>query len=289
MNPTVEKLKTGEAQMTAPLSRALGQSERVQDKVEQAATDLASVNAVLKDEIAVGMPLAKVDQVLDQSEAVEVKVQEASDELVAVNDALAEEIVERHLLEERLTLSDAALVESRSDAEESRHRSLHDPVTGLPNLTLFNDRLRNALAQAQRHGWRLAVMFIDLDGFKTVNDTHGHDIGDQVLQQIGQRLLAAVRGGDTVSRRSGDEFLLLMLEAKDEPNVAAFAARIAANIAESCDVAAASLSVKGSIGMALYPEDGASVDELLKHADIAMYAAKERQAGPVFYSSIASR
>ena len=191
----------GTPHKTAPLIQALDQSKQVQNKVEQAATDLASVNAVLKDEIADGVPLAKVEHALNQSEAVEVKVQEAAEELVGVNDALSEEIDERHHLEDRLSRSETALSESQAEGRRSRRSALHDAVTGLPNLTLFNDRLRNALAQAERHSWRLAVMFIDLDEFKSVNDTHGHDVGDRVLQRVGQRLQSIVRSGDTIGRR----------------------------------------------------------------------------------------
>jgi diguanylate cyclase len=269
----------------APLSQLLGQSERVQDKVEQAATDLSSVNAVLKDEIAEGVPLAKVERALNQSEAIEVRVQEAAEELVAVNDALALEIDERHRLEDQLSESTAALSASRAQERRSRHTSLHDAVTGLPNLTLFNNRLDHGIAQAQRHGWRLAVMFIDLDDFKRVNDVHGHKLGDDVLCMIAQRLQAAVRTGDTVSRRSGDEFLLLMLEAKEESSVAAFAARIMQNIAETCEIRGVTLTVKASIGIALYPDDGRSAQELLMNADAAMYTAKQHKDGPMFYRS----
>lgn len=284
MRSNVNHPTTGKAKKTAPLRIALGQSEQVQDKVERAATDLSSVNALLKDELTGNVPQAKVGDALDKSEAVEVKVQEAAEELVAVNNALASEIDERQALETQLSSTDAALVESRTAENKSRHESLHDAITGAPNLTLFTDRLTNALAQAQRHSWRLAVMFIDLDDFKSLNDTYGHDAADRVLRVVAQRLLAFVRGGDTVSRRSGDEFLLLMLEAKDEANVAPFAARIAANIAEPCPIDGVEISVKASIGIAVYPEDGRSVKELLKHADLAMYAAKRNKAGPVFYS-----
>jgi diguanylate cyclase (GGDEF)-like protein len=245
----------------------------VHDKVEQAAVDLSSVNAVLKDDIAQGT-LAKVVSALDQSELVEAHIQEAAADLVDVNAALAEEVVERRHLQERLTRSDAALSQSRANERKSRHSALHDAVTGLPNLTLFHDRLSNALAQAERYARRLAVMFIDLDDFKVVNDTLGHDAGDKVLQVVARRLEAAVRAGDTVSRRSGDEFLLLMLEAKDPSNVAAFAARLAKSIAEPCDVDGTKVSVRASIGFALYPEDGRSGEALLKLADAAMYAAK---------------
>jgi diguanylate cyclase (GGDEF)-like protein len=280
--PTAGKLQPG-----APLTRALGESKRVRHKVKQAASDLASVNAALKNEVGEGAPVANVERALDQSEAVEVKVQEASNELAVVNDTLAEEIDERARLEERLLDSDAALVASRADEKKSRHEAMHDAATGLPNLTLFNDRLGNALAQAQRHNWRLAVMFIDLDEFKHINDTHGHHVGDSVLQTVARHLQAAVRGGDTVSRRSGDEFLLLMLEARDQANVEAFATRIGATIATPFEVGGTELSVKASIGIALYPEDGRSPQELLKNADIAMYAAKKSKTGVAFHRATA--
>ena len=226
--------------------------------MEQAATDLSAVNAVLKDEIADGVPLTKIEHALTESEKVESKVQEAADELVDVNDALTEEIDERHHLEERLSHSDRALSESRARERTASHNALHDAVTGLPNLTLFKDRLRNGLAQAKRHNWRLAVMFIDLDEFKSINDTHGHETGDRVLQVVAQRLQTIVRSGDTVSRRSGDEFLFLMLEAKDESSVGALAAKIVSNIAEVCEIDGEKFTVKASIGIALYPEDGCS-------------------------------
>jgi len=267
----------------APLTRALGQSELVHDKVEKAASDLSSVNAVLKDEIAEGPPLANVKLALDQSEAVKVNVQQAADELVAVNDALALEVDERHRLEQQLAESTAALAISQGKERRSHHDAMHDPLTGLPNLSLFNDRLSHALSQAQRHSWRVAVMFIDLDDFKGINDLHGHAVGDEVLIAVSQRLQAAVRDSDTVSRRSGDEFLLLMLEANDEPNVAAFASRLADIIAASCEIRSATLAVNASIGIALYPEDGLSAQDLIDHADVAMYAAKQRRQGPAFY------
>jgi diguanylate cyclase len=273
--------------LPAPLSRALDQSEQVKDKVEQCAVELSSVNAVLKEEIADGVPLHEVERALVMSEEVEVKVQQCAEDLATVNDALAAEIDERNSLEHQLSKSAAALSQSKVEERKSRHLALHDAVTGLSNLTLFNDMLRNGLAQARRHEWRLAVMFIDLDEFKGINDTHGHDVGDRVLQMVAQRLQTFVRGGDTVSRRGGDEFLFLMLEAQDEENAANLATRIIDNVAQPCEVEGVKLTVRPSIGIALYPEDGQSVQELLKNADIAMYAAKGQKSGRALYSQVA--
>jgi diguanylate cyclase (GGDEF)-like protein len=152
--------------------------------------------------------------------------------------------------------------------------ALHDHITGLPNATLFKDRLKNALAQARRHSWQVAVMFIDLDGFKEVNDVHGHDVGDAVLRMVAERLQSFVRGGDTVSRRSGDEFLFLMLEAKDADNARTMAQRIIEMIAAPAVVNGIELSVQASIGLAMFPGDGTTPAVLLKQADAAMYEAK---------------
>ncbi|MEO8799079.1 MAG: GGDEF domain-containing protein [Polyangiaceae bacterium] len=270
---------------SAPLSRALDQSEQVHHKVKKAGIDLSSVNAVLKHEIADGSPVAKVERALTKSENVEIKVQEAAHELAAVNDALAEEVDARRHLEHELSKSDAALSESRSKQRQLRHDSIHDPLTSLPNITLFKDRLGNALAQAKRHTWQLAVLFMDLNGFKDVNDTHGHLVGDRILQRVGERLQTIVRAGDTVCRRSGDEFLLLMLEAKDEASVATFAAKIAQAIAAPYDVDGIEITVTASIGIALYPQHGRSADDLLENADVAMYAAKHNKAGITLFSS----
>ena len=157
-------------------------------------------------------------------------------------------------------------------------------MTGLPNRLLFADRLKNALAQARRHEWRLAVMFIDLDKFKSINDSHGHDAGDKVLQIVSERLHAAVRGADTVGRQGGDEFLYLMLEVNDESDVANAARKLIENIAQPCEFDGLALTVKASVGIALYPKDGKSVTLLLKNADSAMYKAKRNDKGYAFYA-----
>jgi diguanylate cyclase (GGDEF)-like protein len=287
MSSDGKNAETGETLKPAPLIRALDQNEQVKDNVEQCAAELSSVNAVLRQDITEGVSLLEVERAVNQSEEVEVKVQECAEDLATVNDLLTEEIDERKNLEHKLSASNAALSESKVQEERSRHIALHDAVTGLPNLALFNDSLRQALAQAQRHAWRLAVMFIDLDEFKSINDTYGHDVGDRVLQMVAERLLVLVRGGDTVSRRGGDEFLFLMLEAKDETNVANLAAKIIDKIAEPCEVEGVKLTVRSSIGIALYPEDGHSAQELLKNADTAMYAAKQQKKGISFYSQAA--
>ena len=180
----------------------------------------------------------------------------------------------------------SAPLENRAGERPSRNEALLDGVTGLPNLALFKDRLETALAQAQRHDWRLAVLFVDLDAFKSINERHGVDVGDRVLKVVAQRLQSLLRRGDTVAHRGGDEFLFLALEARDEANALAFADAILRRIAQACEVDGASLTVGASIGIAVYPEDGRSGPELLKHADLAMTAAIEQKKGVMLHSQM---
>lgn len=268
-----------------PLHRALDQSEKVKDKVEEAALELSDVNAVLKDDAAKGVPLVQVRHALKKSEGVEVKVQEAARELVAVNEVLTEEVAERGAMEDRILRSESALSDSLAAEELARHRALHDAVTGLPNVTLFGDRLENALEQAMRHHWRLAVLFLDLDGFKLINDTHGHDVGDRVLQDVARRLRDSIRDSDSVGRRGGDEFLVLMLEVQDDASAISLAATLRERIAESILVDELSLTVGTSIGIAVYPDDATTAADLLKCADAAMYVAKKGRLGVARYGN----
>ena len=258
-----------------PLTKVLGQSEEVKGLVDEAAEELSSVSAVLRQEAAeLGAPPG-VENALEKTETIEDKVQVAADKLSDVNLALKEEVRERVLLEFRL----AAVTER---AEASRNAAFHDLLTGLPNRALFNDRLEHGLAQAKRHDWMLAVMFIDLDGFKTINDTHGHDLGDSVLKTIAGRLSSITRDDDTVSRYGGDEFLYLLTEIKDERDLTPIAEKIIAAIQMPCDYqvdgAPIQLGVGASVGIAIFPKDGASAAALVKSADQAMYRAKKSSA-----------
>ena len=280
------------AMKAAPLLSALNRSVQVKGKVEECAQELSSVNEVLKQEVTDHLPLAQVEQALDQSENVEDKVRECADDLSVVNDALAKEIRERKKLERKLADSKSELADTRSELsdtqdqeKEARHLSLHDVVTGLPNRSLFGDRLKTALALARRHSWCVAVMFIDLDKFKNINDTYGHDAGDKVLRMIGDRLRASVRGEDSVGRQGGDEFLYLMLEVKEKSDVANTATKIIESIAQPCEFEGLNLTVEPSIGIALFPQDGKSANALLKNADSAMYKAKQSETGYAFYNT----
>jgi diguanylate cyclase len=255
-----------------PLARALGQSEEIKDLVDEAAVELSAVSAVLRQEVADLGDAPGVESALEKTETVEDKVLIAADKLWEVNQALKEEVHERHVLEFRL----AAVTER---AEASRNSALHDLLTGLPNRALFNDRLEHGLAQSKRHDRNLAVMFIDLVDFKKVNDTHGHDAGDQVLKAISVRLSASTRDDDTVSRYGGDEFLYLLTEVDSHQALTLVAEKLAASIELPIVVAVADkrieISLAASIGIALYPDDGTTAQDLVKSADKAMYRAKK--------------
>lgn len=158
--------------------------------------------------------------------------------------------------------------------ERLRHMAHHDKLTGLPNRALFMERLNHALSRGQREEQRMAVLFMDLDGFKQVNDSLGHDIGDGLLQEVAKRLLGSVRTFDTVARLGGDEFTILFEELKSEQDVRLISQKILNIFSEPIDVQAHALSVTASIGIATFPGDGTNERTLMKHADTAMYKAK---------------
>jgi len=156
--------------------------------------------------------------------------------------------------------------------------ALHDALTGLPNRAMLRDHFAQAQAKARRHGGRFALLFLDLDHFKPLNDAHGHAFGDQVLRQVAERLSAAVREVDTVSRHGGDEFVVLLSELGQAGDAARVADKLQAAIAEPMVVDGHAIVVTASVGIAHCPDDGDDLDTLSTQADAAMYAAKRRQA-----------
>ncbi|AFL74064.1 putative bifunctional diguanylate cyclase/phosphodiesterase [Thiocystis violascens] len=152
----------------------------------------------------------------------------------------------------------------------------HDALTHLPNRTLFRDRLVHALAHARRETRTLAVLFIDLDRFKTVNDTLGHPVGDELLLQVSRRMSEAIRADDTLARLGGDEFVLLLEDADSAQRAATVARKLLECLASSMRVSGHELTVTASLGISLYPTDGEDADTLIRHADRAMYEAKQR-------------
>lgn len=156
-----------------------------------------------------------------------------------------------------------------------KHLASHDLMTGLPNRALFNDRLNQAIVSHRRNNKVLAVMFVDLDGFKQVNDTFGHDVGDELLIMVSDRLRVVGRASDTVARIGGDEFVILVTDLDDTAQASKVAEKIITDFVRPFDLSASIINVGASIGVACFPEHGETVDELLKGADDAMYVVKD--------------
>ena len=153
--------------------------------------------------------------------------------------------------------------------------ALHDPLTQLPNRAYLTERLNSVLAQARRRSGQTAILFIDLDNFKTINDSLGHSVGDAVLVEIAGRIRAAVRDADVVARLGGDEFLVVLSDVSCSEDAARVAAKLIEAISSVARVGGHPLSVSPSIGISVFPADGDTADELIRHADAAMYHAKE--------------
>jgi diguanylate cyclase (GGDEF)-like protein/PAS domain S-box-containing protein len=161
-------------------------------------------------------------------------------------------------------------------AQQMTHSAKHDFLTGLPNRMLLNDRIGQAIASGRRHAKQVAVLFLDLDGFKHINDSLGHPVGDKLLQSVAERLVDCVRGSDTVSRQGGDEFVILLSDLAQSEDAAVMAGRVLRAIAEPHSIDQHDLHVTTSIGVSVFPDDGANAESLIKNADTAMYQAKEQ-------------
>lgn len=176
-----------------------------------------------------------------------------------------------------LAYAGASARRERSQTEGLRameHMALHDALTGLPNRFLMLGRLEQALTTAQRHGTRIAVLFLDLDGFKPINDIHGHHIGDRLLKEIGGRLRKCIRDCDTVARHGGDEFVITLTDIRIAEDAAAVAEKILQAVAEPASFEGQTVQVTTSVGIAIYPDSGDDAETLLRAADAAMYEAK---------------
>jgi diguanylate cyclase (GGDEF)-like protein/PAS domain S-box-containing protein len=189
----------------------------------------------------------------------EQRVSERTTELTAANTQLQREIFERMQAEQRIW-----------------HVAHHDALTGLPNRTLLHDRLEQALAQASRDDHRVGVMFIDLDRFKSINDTLGHAVGDELLRQVAERLNGVVRAVDTVSRLGGDEFIVVLRQIAGPDDAVLVAEKIIGALATPLVLQCHQLRVTPSIGISIFPDDGSGALQLMKNADTAMYHAKAR-------------
>jgi diguanylate cyclase (GGDEF)-like protein/PAS domain S-box-containing protein len=164
---------------------------------------------------------------------------------------------------------------ARAMSQQMAYSAQHDVVTNLPNRLLLNDRITQSIALARRQSRSIAVIFLDLDRFKYINDSMGHATGDKLLQSVSKRLLASVRGSDTVSRQGGDEFVILLSEIAHPEDAATSAAKMLLSLSVPHSIGGREIEIGGSIGISIYPGDGEDAETLIKYADMAMYHAKE--------------
>lgn len=190
------------------------------------------------------------------------------------------DITERKRLEEELKRTAAELEQSNAELKNSEGRlrqlAYHDPLTGLPNRKLFYERLAQSVEAAHTHNQLVAILFLDLDGFKLINDSRGHDVGDLLLKAVAQRLLGCLRGSDTVCRLGGDEFTVILPTIPGVQDAARVAEKILTTLVQPFVLEGHTVSITTSIGISLYPHNGEEIDALIKDADTAMYRAKER-------------
>lgn len=175
-------------------------------------------------------------------------------------------------------IKEVGLEYKQAKASESicRYQALHDSLTGLPNRSLFNDRVDTLLQHAKRNVERFAVMFLDLDGFKEINDHFGHEAGDLILQAVAKRLKLLLRDSDTLARLGGDEFLLLFPGIKSQNDVIIIADKIKSDFEQAYSVLENDVYLSTSMGITIYPEDGDDARTLIRNADIAMYSVKSK-------------
>jgi len=248
----------------------------------QLSTDIILLDLSLPDALSRGalrwartvaprIPLVVVTALDDEFQATEALQEGAQDYLIKGQfDSRGLVRALRYAIE-RVSISEALLAEQ----QRSSHASEHDSLTGLPNRAVVSDRIAQAIALAPRHGKQVAVLVLDLDRFKYINDSLGHPMGDRLLQSVATRLVECVRGTDTVSRQGGDEFLVLLSEADEWSDAALVARRMLETVAEAHSVDGRDLHITTSIGISVYPEDGDDAETLIKNADTAMYQAKE--------------
>ena len=243
----------------------------------------AGVEVQAKPGCRTHLKLTSTNQEVDPRLA-RVRVQEALSRLAELQVTLASNQQELRAAQEQLHALATTnsrfrrkLIRLAQLAADARYFSYHDQLTGLPNRNLLLDRLEQAMVQARRQHKQVALLLLDLDGFKRVNDMLGHTAGDTLLQQVAGRLRACIRGGDTACRYGGDEFVVMLPEVDDEENATAVAEKIRVNLAAPYLLDGKTLTVTASVGIALYRGDEQHhSDDLIKQADIAMYLAKAR-------------
>jgi len=224
---------------------------------------------ILQNKVAVCVDLARKNLLL----------QRQAEELAELNRDL--QVQRMKDLREANAALEAEIVERRQAEERAHGLATRDPLTGLYNRRSLMDRLEQAITRANRAAGTLALLFLDMDRFKSVNDTLGHDVGDALLIEVAARISGAVRESDVVARLGGDEFVVLMEGLPEYPDAAAVARKIVQANTAPCEIESHVLKTSVSIGISVYPQDGDNVQTLMKHADLAMYHAKQQARGSV--------
>ncbi len=245
--------------ISLPLARLSLVTNRLPARLQRGETDL-------------DWPSSRIDEIDDliyNCQEMSQTLQGTFNDLKQAQQSLEERVLKRT---EELASVNLSLQQNQSRLDHLAH---HDSLTDLPNRLLFKDRLEHAIATSRRTGRRMALLFLDLDRFKTINDSLGHDCGDRLLCVVAERLALSCRGSDTVARLGGDEFILLLEDISSSAQITSVAQKILRQVAQPVNVAEQTLYTTTSIGVSLFPNDGDSADTLMKCADTAMYRAKE--------------
>ena len=283
-----KELEYAELVQSLPLSivRYDRQCRRVFINAHCAQNDQACIDAILGKtpteywhQHVVGMTGQQFEEILqhvmrsDQAKAFEIEVQSDQISLVYLFNILPEKNSRGQVVGALTMASD--ITENSHNRQRIEHLAFHDALTDLPNRALLNERIVFAIGHAERYGEQFGVLFLDLDNFKDINDTLGHAVGDQLLQEIGRRLSACVRNYDTVARMGGDEFVILVSDIKSVEDLASLASHIVRQFELPFQVSGTDFFVTMSVGVASYPDDSNNAIDLLKYADSAMYVAKK--------------
>ena len=208
-----------------------------------------------------------------------IELQSKTEELARLNDDLRVQTMQD--LKRINAQLEAEVIERKQAEERANEVAIRDPLTGLFNRRSLIDHLEHALSLSQRHGTRFALLFLDLDKFKHINDTHSHEVGDKLLREVAARLNASIRGSDIAARLGGDEFVILLEALVSFDDIFNVANKVSRSLALEYDIDGIAIQSSASIGIATYPQDGTSTQTLMKHADLAMYDAKQRERGTI--------
>ena len=265
----------------APTPAAASSARQDWDLLFHAVTDrLRDVAALVPcSPGAATLPLLASAQVLECAEALD-QLHKLLSQHHERQAALHEQVFNVHGSLEQIR---AEPTDTRYGERRQRHRAQHDALTTLPNLSHFRNLLKQALARSEPQGSNLAVLYLDLDGFKHINDHHGHGVGDRLLRIVATRLTRAIRSGDCVERVGGDEFVCLFGGIADRQQLSHLACKIFDAVSAPLQIGKLQLTVRPSIGIAICPTDGGTADTLLKCADAAMHRAKRAQSGYAFF------